>query len=76
MVFLLCHDVFDNTISLAFTVRKCTIPRLPLKFFLDKMLFIYPLAAIGFNDAHKIGDRGRNRHPIEYMNMILPSAYS
>lgn len=56
MMSFLVHDIFDHDIPLAAGIREGTIAFLPLKFPVDKLLFIDPFTAIGFYNTHKIGN--------------------
>ena len=48
MMLLLIHNVFYHDIAMASAVGKCSIPLLPLKFSINKLLLINPSGGIGF----------------------------
>ena len=74
MVLFLVHNILYNNIPLAFGIRECTIPRLPLKFAFNQLLVVNPFTAACFYGTHKIGDAGGNRHAKKYMHMVFPAA--
>src|SRR4051812_11790051 len=73
MMLFLVYYIFNNDISLTPGIGKSTIPLLPLKSTLDKIISIYPFRAVCLYNLQQMRNRNFWWQSKKNMNVILPS---